>query len=561
VASVLGLRTLIALQRDRLGFLEESAARGDVVRTRLLAQPIVLLSRPETARAVLTTHQRAFSKSPVLQQARLVLGDGLLTAEGETHRRHRRLVQPAFHRRRLEGYARVMTEAAAAEAATWSPARPLDAHAALHRVALEITGRTLFGTDTRADAEEVRGCVDDLLSAYPTALLPFGSVVRRLPLPGVRRLHDGLARLDALVERLIRERREAAGSADGDGSDGAPGDLLSLLLAARDEEGGGLDDTEVRDEVVTLLLAGHETTAALLVWTLHLLAHHPDVQAAVHAEVDALVEEPTADDLDRLVRTRAVVAEALRLYPPSYAIARQAIEDVDVGLGARLAAGDVIIASPWVLHRDRRWWVQADRFAPERWDGVDPRRPQRAFLPFGAGTRMCVGEAFAWTEAVLVVATILRRWDLTATGPLPQPVASLTLRPGPPGGPIRGIWGRWHGSGWYGPRRRGRLPPMKPIDVAQRITLYLLTIPVVLVLLDAVFNAFDGEEDNPIVSTVRDAGELFTPEFTTTMFADQGFGQTALLTLAFYGVFALLIWLVFRLVRSAVAGRTKEEKS
>jgi cytochrome P450 len=458
---VLGARHLLALQRDRLGFLDALAARGDAARVDVLGRPVWLLSDPATARSVLTAHQRAFTKSPILRQARVVLGDGLLTAEGETHRRHRRLVQPAFHRARVTAYAEAMVDAADAELATWRDGELVDADAAVHRIALAVTGQTLFGADTRAQAEVVRQAVADVLAAYPTALLPLGGLLRRLPLPPVRRLHAGLGRIDDLVADLVARRRAEPGA--------ARADLLSLLLDTRDEHGDALSDAEVRDEVVTLLLAGHETTAALLAWTVHLLARHADVHARAAAEVAALVDRPGAADLpsgrplgaaalDRLPFTRAVVAEALRLYPPSYAITRQATEAVDLGGGVRIDAGDVVVVSPWVLHRDGRWWVQPRRFAPERWDGVDPRRPQRAYLPFGAGSRMCIGEGFAWTEAVLVVAALLRGHVLEATGPFPRPAAALTLRPGG-GGPLR-VRARPLGSASGVPGRRGgRLPP------------------------------------------------------------------------------------------------------
>lgn len=412
---------LVALQRDRLGLLQQAASRGDVARVSLLSQPVVLLSHPELARAVLVTHQRCFTKSPVLRQARVVLGEGLLTAEGEEHRRHRRLVQPAFHPQRIGGYAEEMVTAAVEEAGRWMPDDLLDVEAAMHRIALQVTGRTLFAAETRDRADVVRAAVDDVLAAYPTALLPFGGLVRRLPIPAARRLRRGVGRLDALVGELLAARRA-------DPTD--RGDLLSMLLLARDAEAGdALSDAEIRDEVVTLLLAGHETTAATMAWSLHLLAAHPAVQAGVQDEVDAFALDPAAADLGALVWTRAVVAEALRLYPPSWAIARQAATAVTVAEGVHIDAGDVVVVSPWVLHRDPRWWVQADRFAPERWSGVDPRRPQRAFLPFGAGTRMCVGEAFAWTEATLVLAALARRWSWAPAGALPEPAARLTLRP------------------------------------------------------------------------------------------------------------------------------------
>ncbi len=417
----------IGFQRDRLGLLRRMAERGDVVRFDVLTQPVVLLNRPDLARALLADAARNLSKGPVLQQARIVLGEGLLTAEGAVHRRHRRLVQPAFDHRHLSRYAEVMVDAAEAEARSWGDGVRIDAAAVTHRIALQVASRCLFGADTGAQAAEVRAAVDDLLAAYPTALLPFGAALRRLPLPPVRRLRSGIERIDRLVGDLIAQRR--AHGSDGD-------DLLSLLLAARDSQ-GGLNDREVRDEAVTLLLAGHETTASALAWALHHLAAAPDEQEQVRTEVERVAPGRALgfEDLDALRHTRAVVAEALRLHPPSWGIARQVRAPVVLHAhsaeAVRLAEGEVALVSPYLLHRDPRWWERPAEYVPSRWLDIDLRRGPAALLPFGAGPRRCIGESFAWMEATLVLGTLLRDRVLKATGPMPAEVASLTLRPGP----------------------------------------------------------------------------------------------------------------------------------
>jgi cytochrome P450 len=369
---------------------------------------VVLVAEAHLARQVLTTHQRHLRKSPVLRRARVVLGDGLLTSEGAHHRRHRRAVQPALHREHVAAWTATMAEVAAAEVGGWRGS--VDAGAAAHRIALEVASRLLLGADTRDQAAELRAALDDLLRAYPLALLPLGERLAASPL--LRRLHRAVDRFDSLIAAAVADRRA-----------GAPADdVLGALLAQQEAE--GLDEAEVRDELVTLLLAGHETTAAALTWALHRLAHHPEAQRWAAGEVAGLPAGPAT----AAPRVRAVAAEALRLHPPSWGIAREVAEPFRLA-GRPVTPGDVLVVSPWVLHRDARWWVQPHRFAPERWDGTDPRRHTRAYLPFGAGSRMCAGEAFAWTELTVVLGEVLRRWRLAPSGPLPRPVASLTLRP------------------------------------------------------------------------------------------------------------------------------------
>jgi cytochrome P450 len=427
------LGSLLAFSRDRLGFITAVAREhGDVARFRLGPHTVWLLSHPRHVHEALVIRHRSFRKSPVLQQARMVLGNGLLTSEGEEHRRQRRLVQPAFSASNVAGHEPAMTQAAVAEAQRWVPGTALDVHVAMHRATLAIAGSTLFGADTAQRAEEVREAVDDLLAAYPTLFWPLPAAVRRrLPLPPLRRLRRGIARLDDIVAELVAERR-AAGSAH------TRTDLLSRLLAARDDDGSTMADRQLRDEVVTLLLAGHETTAAALAWTLHLLATHPDAQDAVRTELTQSPPDADADpDIERLPLTRAAFAEALRLYPPSWGIARQAQEDVAL-TDAAVGRGELVLLSPWVVHRDARWWPHPERFDPGRWHDPATGRgagAQEAWFPFGAGPRICVGERFAWVEAVAVLAAVIRRWRLRPVpGRPPLPAARITLRP------ADGVW-------------------------------------------------------------------------------------------------------------------------
>jgi cytochrome P450 len=415
---VLGhLRPFVA---DRLGFLTALArTEGDVARFRLGPYRVWQLSHPSHVRHVLVVNADRVRKGPVLQRARLVLGDGLLTAEGDRHRRDRRRLQPAFHPTRLAGYAPTMVARTETATAAWRPDEPVDVHAAFVRSTLATAGVTLLGAEVDAEVDRVEPALADLLSAYRLAFVPFGWRLQRLPLGPARRLRRGRAALHALVDRTIAERRRS-------GED--RGDVLSALVLGDDDR----HDEELRDHAVTLLLAGHETTANALAFACHLLATHPDVAAAVAAEVDAALagRPPTVADLPALVRCRAVVAETLRLFPPSWAMTRRVATDLPVD-DVVIPAGDVVVLPQWVVHRDPRWWPEPERCRPERWTAAeDSDRPRDAFFPFGAGVRRCIGEGFAWTESVLAVATVVRRWRF-------EPVAGadlaldplITLRP------------------------------------------------------------------------------------------------------------------------------------
>jgi cytochrome P450 len=424
-APLLGhLRPFVA---DRLGFLTDLARRrGDVATFRIGPYRTWLLSHPDHVRAVLVTNAARVRKGPLLQRARIVLGDGLLTSEGDRHRHDRRRLQPAFHPRRVAGYATTMVDRVVAETAGWEAGRPVDVHAGLVRATLSTAGATLLGTDVGDDVDLVEGALADLLSAYRLAFVPFGWRLQRLPFGPPRRLRRGRAALHGLVDRMIAERRATGVTG---------GDLLSTLVL--DDGADPFTDAELRDHAVTLLLAGHETTANALAFACHLLATEPEVQSAVHTEVDAVLpgRPPTIADLDRLPRCRALFAESLRLYPPSWAMGRQLTADLRLD-GHTVPAGELVLLPQWVVHRDPRWWPEAGRCRLERWTGgADDVRPRGAFFPFGAGVRQCIGEGFAWTEGVLGIATIASRWRLTPTAHRPVELEPLlTLRP------RHGVW-------------------------------------------------------------------------------------------------------------------------
>ena len=427
-------RNMYFLSRDPLNFLTRMAREyGDIVGFRSATQRVFLLNHPDYVRDLLVTHHERFIKGRALQRAKRLLGNGLLTSESEFHRRQRRLAQPAFHRQRINAYGRVMVELASKTSERWRDGQMLDISGEMMRLTLAVVGKTLFDADVESDADEVGAALTDVMELFGYLMLPFSEFLERLPLPPQRRFARARARLDAIIYRIIEERRLS-------GRD--RGDLLSMLLFAVDEEGDrtGMTNEQLRDEVMTLFLAGHETTANLLTWTFHLLAENPEAEDALHAELDAVLEggrTPTVEDLQALRYTEMVVAETMRLYPPAWAIGRLAIADHEVG-GYRIPKGALVLVSPYVMHRDPRFFPEPQRFRPERFtQEAKEARPQFAYFPFGGGVRRCIGEGFAWTEGALLLATLARRWRLRpAPGHAVRAQPRITLRPGKGGVPM-----------------------------------------------------------------------------------------------------------------------------
>ena len=418
---------LLAFRRDPLGTLESLARRhGDVAGMRFGPRRVTLLSDPERVREVLVTRHREFIKSYALQRARVLLGGGLLTSEEPLHLRQRRLAQPAFHRERIAAYAADMTAYAARMAEEeWRDGAEVDVAREMNRLTLAIAGKTLFGAEVAGEAEEIARALTDALGLYKRLTNPLGPLLDRLPTPGTLRMRRARARLDATIYRIIAERRRT-------GED--RGDLLSMLLLAQDTEGdgGGMSDLQLRDEALTIFLAGHETTANALAWTWHLLAGNPQAEAALHAELDRVLAGrlPTVDDLPALPYTRAVLAESMRVMPPAYVVGRQPLRDMEIG-GFRVEEGSIVLMSPWVIQRDPRWWPDPLRFDPARWTPeMEAALPKFAYFPFGGGPRKCIGEGFAWTEEILVLATLAARWRVRPVPGHPvEPEPMITLRP------------------------------------------------------------------------------------------------------------------------------------
>lgn len=417
---------LLAFRRDPLKFLTRLAREhGDIVPFRMGPQHVLLLNHPDLVKDALVTRADCFHKGRALQRSKRLLGEGLLTSEGEHHRRQRRLAQPAFHRKRIDSYGAAMVDYAARDSARWRDGETLDISHEMMRLTLAIVGKTLFDADVESDTDEIGSALTELLELFQMLLLPYSEYLERLPLPANRRFTRARAKLDAVIYRIINERR--ASGAD-------RGDLLSMLLLAQDEEGasGSMTDEQIRDEALTIFLAGHETTANALAWTWHLLAQNPDAEAKLHAELDAVLVDgrlPTVEDLPRLRYTEMVLAESMRLYPPAWVVGRLAVKEYAVG-DYVAATGTLVLISQYVLHRDPRFFPDPLRFDPERWTPeAKEARPQYAYFPFGGGARRCIGEGFAWMEGTLIIAAIARRWRMRLVPDHPVvPHPRMTLR-------------------------------------------------------------------------------------------------------------------------------------
>ncbi len=426
-----GLRNLRALRRDPPGFLLTLARDyGGTASFRLPGRWYYFFSEPEAVREILVTRaavmQKGFLIKIVWSLLKRVMGNGLLTSEGSFHDRQRRLIVPVFRRDRMTGYATIMTESSRAQSAGWRDGDTRNLAEELSHLTLAVVARSLFGADVRDGAEAVSRAMTTLMglvegSRSPLDLLLFPRTMRRF--------HRAKAQLDAAVVGIIARRR-AQGDED-------RGDLLSMLLLARDEETGdpGMSDQQVHDEVMTIILAGHETTAGALSWAFHLLGQHPEVEARLHAELAAVLpggQPPTLGDLPRLVYTKQVFSETMRLFPPAWLLARQTTQAVEIG-GYPFPKGAMFILSPYAMHRDPRWFPEPEVFRPERWSDEEiarTPRPKHAYIPFGGGPRSCAAEGFAWMEGTLVLADLARHWQFRhAPGtPEPEPLAAVTLR-------------------------------------------------------------------------------------------------------------------------------------
>ena len=418
------LGNLLAYRSDPLAFLTACAREhGYAVRIRLPGIRAVLLSHPELIEQVLRGEHRNFKKDSITRRTVSFLGQGLLTSEGEFWRRQRQLAQPAFQHGQIQGYGPVMTACVERLLAGWRPGELLDVHAEMSRLALDIVARTLFDSDVAQEATEVRDSLEAVMRYFLNPAASWSGLGDWAPTPAAFRYRRAKRRLDAVILGMISRQRAAEKAGSG---------LLSRLLAARDERGQAMSDAELRDELVTLFLAGHETTALALTYCFLLLARNPAAESRLVAELNAVLggRTPAAEDLPRLPFTEAVVKEAMRLYPPAWIVGREAVVECRIG-GYRIAPGTQLWMSQWVVHRDSRWYDGAEEFRPERWlDELARRLPRCAYFPFGDGPRICIGAGFAMLEAVLALAAIAQRFQLTLAADQTFALApSITLRP------------------------------------------------------------------------------------------------------------------------------------
>jgi cytochrome P450 len=417
------------MSRDPLGFFTQlRREHGRFVHYRIGPRRVWFIADPELIQDVLVKQARSFLKDQGLESTKPLLGEGLLTSEGEFHRRQRRLAQPAFHHARIAAYGATMVEHGQRAAARFRDGEALEFVPEMMRLALGIVGKTLFDTDVASDADTVARALGVAMDTFTLARVPFWRLLLYLPVPSTVRFARARRQLDEVVYRLIRAHREVGGDR---------GDLLSMLLLARDVEGGTgtMTDRQLRDEAMTILLAGHETTAVALAWTFYLLAQDRQVESALHDELDSVLRgaPPSAGDVRRLPYTEMVLSESMRLYPPAWAFGRRAHERLPLG-GYELRPGDAAVMSQWVVHRDPELWPDPLRFDPLRFEPARKAARHRfAYFPFGGGPRVCIGDGFAWLAGILLLATLAQRWRFELVPDqrvLPLPRVTLRLRHG-----------------------------------------------------------------------------------------------------------------------------------
>jgi len=404
---------------------------GDVVYYRFFNLDVYVLFHPQHVEQVLLGKTGNFVKGITSRANPELFGNGLLTSDGDFWRRQRKLSNPAFHRESLVRYADITVEEATRLLDAWKNGETRNIHNDMMNVTLRIVLRSLFGSEL---GENMR-IIEPALDAIMVSSSGFHSIAFYLgiPTPTRRRHFRAVAELDRIVYALIARGREKLKSAQvKPRADGGAKDLLTLLLTARDDDGNSMSDQQLRDEVITLLLAGHETTALNLSWTWYLLAQHPEVEEKLHAELDAVLagRQPSASDLPKLQYTDRVIRETLRLYPPAWRVFRRTEEPFKAG-DYLLPAGSNIVLSQWVTQRDPRWFSEPDRFNPDRWaEEAAAKFPRFAYFPFGGGPRVCIGAGFAMMEATLLLATIAQRYRMRLTSNQRiKPLASITLRP------------------------------------------------------------------------------------------------------------------------------------
>ncbi len=414
---------LPGFRKDIIGFLEKTAkSYGDIAYFRIGPIRIVLLNHPDHIREVLSVQHEKFVKGRPLEMAKQLIGESILTSEGEFHKRQARIIQPAFHRKKVESYAPVITDCAKKMMSTWEDGIELDVKDEMTKMSSIMAGKIMFHVDIEKDSEEIIQALDTATALFGRISIPFSEWLLKLPLPGSIRFHKAKARLDKLIFGMIEDRKKNTGAYD---------DLLSLLLNPYDDKDGYsvMSDEQVRDEALTLFLTAFDTTSTAITWAWYLLSQNSQAEAEFHQELDRELEgrTPTVEDIPKLSYTRKVMTESMRLFPPTYVLPRQSIEDFEIG-DYVIPKGSMFLMSQYLIHRDGRFYEDPEAFNPHRWDSKEPQRYE--YFPFSGGPRTCIGEPLAWMEGVLALATVGQSWQLKLVPDHPVEMLPLiNLRP------------------------------------------------------------------------------------------------------------------------------------
>ncbi|MGB8352322.1 MAG: cytochrome P450 [Chthoniobacteraceae bacterium] len=405
---------LYAMRRDPIGFFTKLTREyGDICHFNIGEQNFYLVNHPDMIKEVLVGKDRNFTKWFAVERLKEVLGQGLFVSEGAYHARQRKLSQPAFHRTRIAAYADTMVKVAQRVRDRWENGKAIDLAAEMNWLAMVIVADTLFGADVESEAVDIQNALSEVLHMLEKSVIPPNEVAD---------FDQARIRLDDAVLRIIQERRAKGGDS---------GDLLSMLLAARDEDGAGMSDIELRDEAMTIFLAGHETTANALTWTWYLISKHPEIEKQLHRVVDSVLQgnAPKLEDISRLKYVEMIFAEGMRLYPPVWVVGRRAINDCEIG-GNRIPAGSIMLLSQYITQHDARFFEEPEKFDPQRWtQEAELSRPKYSYFPFSSGSRQCLGEPFAWMEGVIALSVIAQKWQLKlAPGHRVEMQPQLTLR-------------------------------------------------------------------------------------------------------------------------------------
>ncbi len=434
-AYILPYRLLRKFLRDPLKVLIDiSHTYGDIAHFKFGGQNVYLLNHPDYIEDVLVTNYKNFIKSRGLQVSKRLLGNGLVTSEGEYHDKQRQLIQPTFYPKRIKSHADMMVKQALDICNSWHDGTILDIHKEMTKLTLAIICKTVLGYDIDPEHDEVGDALLVCMKYFNRLLMPFGELIEKIPLLPINKgFRKAKSDLDSIVYRMIKEHRKKL---DKEHEKKEDDDLLLTLLQAQDEEAriGRMTDQQLRDEVMTIFLAGHETTANALTWTFYLLSEHPAIERKLQQELDSIFGSNrttiTIDDVPRLEYTQKILTESMRLYPPAWALGRQAIDDYKVG-GYTIPKGSIILMSQYVMHRNPRYFPEPERYYPDRWtEEFKKQLPRFSYFPFGGGIRGCVGEPFAWLEAILLLATICRQWRMKhVPSHKVELKALITLRP------------------------------------------------------------------------------------------------------------------------------------